>query len=481
MERPTKDGNSPEDGLIVQVVEFESISYDGMMQETIQHLLEQQIGAEIIYDREMGMDGVKSLKLARARIRKRSRDKRWRPWDGWITSRNVVISPVSAQDLLARILPEPKHSLNSWAWFDGVPVIFSGERWDLINVIVGEKGFGKSHLTKQLILSLAAAGVPLIITDPTAEYVDLPNVQRLAWQENFLLDLAEVGWEVLMSVVDSLHPLGKDSASEGAFRTGLAQNFKERRLDCERRGKDFTIDIPYLVKNARWPTDGNRADFVVGAIRDRLNGLSELGLFAETTDMGDIHGEAPLSLTMAEVYENACSGRPAVFDLGSLPEAFHTPLVRAVNMAVIKLARAEQQSGRGRLPYLIFDEAHEYISERALLGLITRARHLGVATTFVTNSPTKLPDAVFKLADNLIMMALHDRDDIRAVARNSFVDADTVSSFAARLKQHHAMVVGKLTDRFPLVIEIDDLPADVKKTGVTKSTWTRFPDGRIQD
>ncbi len=304
--------------------------------------------------------------------------------------------------------------------------------------------------------------------------MDLPNVQRLAWQDNFSLDLAEVGWEVLISVVDSLHPLGAGTASEGAFRTGLALNFKERRMECERRGKDFTIDIPYLIKNARWPTDGSRADYVVGAIKDRLNGLSELGLFAETTDMGDFRGDTPPSSTMAEVFEAACTGHPAVFDLGGLAESFHAPLVRAVNMAVIKLARAEQESGRGRLPYLIFDESHEYISERALLGLLTRARHLGISTTFVTNSPSKLPGAVFKMADNLILMALHDRDDIRAVARNSFVDADTVSSFAARLKEHHAMVVGKLTDRFPLVVEIDDLPADVKRSGMTKSTWTRF-------
>jgi len=38
------------------------------------------------------------------------------------------------------------------------------------------------------------------------------------------------------------------------------------------------------------------------------------------------------------------------------------------------------------------------------------------------------------------------------------------------------MVIGKLKDRSPLVVKIDDLPADVKKTGVTKSTWTRFLD-----
>ncbi len=142
MERPTKGRKSPNDGLVVQVLDYESIQYDGMMQETIQRILEQQLGAELSYDCELGMDAIKSLNLARARIRKRDRDGRWHAWDGWITSRNVAIAPVTAQNLLARVLPEAKHPLNSFAWYGGIPVIFSGERWDLINVIAGEKASG---------------------------------------------------------------------------------------------------------------------------------------------------------------------------------------------------------------------------------------------------------------------------------------------------------------------------------------------------
>lgn len=148
--------------------------------------------------------------------------------------------------------------------------------------------------------------------------------------------------------------------------------------------------------------------------------------------------------------------------------------MRAVNKAVAHRCQ-EEAHGQGRFAYCLYDEAHLYCSESTILSLITRSRHLGMSSIFVTNTPSKLPEAVFRNLDNLIVLPMaDDKDDIRNLCRNSFTDAETLTALATRLKPRHALIVGNLTDRYPLVVSVDDLPEGVPRSGVTKSTWTRF-------
>ncbi len=108
------------------------------------------------------------------------------------------------------------------------------------------------------------------------------------------------------------------------------------------------------------------------------------------------------------------------------------------------------------------------------MDLITRGRHIGMGSVFVTNTPDRLPEAVFRQLDNLILLALNHRDDIASVGRNSFTDEATIESFATRMPERHALLVGSVTNRYPLVVEVDPLPAGVPPTGKTRSTWERF-------
>lgn len=97
-----------------------------------------------------------------------------------------------------------------------------------------------------------------------------------------------------------------------------------------------------------------------------------------------------------------------------------------------------------------------------------------MASIFVTNTPQNLPESVFRQLDNLFLLGLTHRDDIRSVSRNSFTDEATIESFATRMPERHALIVGNATDRYPLVVEVDDLPEGVPRTGRTRSTWDRF-------
>lgn len=123
---------------------------------------------------------------------------------------------------------------------------------------------------------------------------------------------------------------------------------------------------------------------------------------------------------------------------------------------------------------MFYEEAHFYIKEDAILNIITRGRHIGLASVFVTNTPQSLPDTVFRQLDNLFLLGLTHRDDIKNVSKNSFTDEETIQSFATRMPERHALITGKVTDRYSLVVEVDPLPENVPASGETKSTWDRF-------
>jgi len=120
------------------------------------------------------------------------------------------------------------------------------------------------------------------------------------------------------------------------------------------------------------------------------------------------------------------------------------------------------------------EEAHLYTSERGIMNIITRGRHVGIASMFMTNSPQKIPDTVFRQLDNLFLQALTHKDDIRNVSKNAFTDEGTIESFASRMPPGHTLIIGRVTDRYPIIVEVDSLPLGVSPTGETRTTWERL-------
>src|SRR5262249_29758623 len=133
------------EGLVVQVISNDSLEYAGLQQEMIQHILEQRASLQRAIDREEGMGEIKSIKLATAKIRKRIREGKWCAWDGWIPTRHVDIQKIEASVLLGNIMPTATHPLSSFASFDGTAIRVDGPRLNMVNVIAGVKGSGKSH------------------------------------------------------------------------------------------------------------------------------------------------------------------------------------------------------------------------------------------------------------------------------------------------------------------------------------------------
>lgn len=460
------------EGLVVQVISNDSLEYAGIQQEMIQHILEQRAAVERVLDREEGMGEIKSLKLATAKIRKRIRGGTWRAWDGWIPTRHVDIPRVDAAALLTNVMPPANVPISSFVSFDGTPLQFAGPRLNMVNVVAGVKGSGKSHLTKHLVLALAERQVPCVVFDINGEYVALPGAFVMRWGENFRPNLAEVGYEMLALVIRAVYPLPENSQS--VLESMLPVQFTRRQAYCQSHNQPFTIDVAYL-RQQTWSNN----DFVQNAISDRLRIVSNLNLFHVTTlqpqgaQAQNANQQEHVITNFAAAYEHACTGHPIIFNMRGMNSTLQNALVKAMNKTMEDICEVEA-TGNGRFPFVFYEEAHFYVSTEAILNIITRGRHIGMASVFVTNTPQNLPDTVFRQLDNLFLLNLSHRDDIRNVSKNSFTDEATIESFATRMPERHALIVGNVTDRYPLVVRVEPLPPNVPPTGQTRSTWERF-------
>jgi hypothetical protein len=451
LERPDQ-----QQGLVVQVIANDLLDYEGLLQGMMQRVLEERLThTNVVLDHEEGMEALRSLKIARAKIRKRVVGKAWQEWDGWVPTRNVTITLLERDSLLGRLLSPRPIPLEGLAHFGGAPITLDARRLGHISVITAVKGAGKSHLSKLLLLGLNRLQTPVLIFDLNGEYETLPNVQVLRWQDNFRLHLEEVGPGVLRSLVASFYPLAAGSPSEATFDNTLPQAFRSRRQYCQARGLPNTIDLLYLRDHVTWPGGA----YVATAIQERLSALHDMGLFyQEATKTADEEADLAPPASLRALYAQACHGCSLIFDLRDLSDRLRQALVRVVLRAVEQICRTQIEDATNQLPYLIYDEAHFYLPHEAILNVVTRARHLGMGAVFTTNSPGKLPEAVFQQLDNLVLLRLHHEDDMRAVSKTAYVDADTVHSLATRLPRHHALIAGSLTDGLPMVVSVDALP-----------------------
>ncbi len=453
------------EGVLVQIIEQQSLDFEGLLQGQIQAILEGQLArTETALNHEHGLNAVQTMKMAKAKIRKRLCGDEWSAWDGWIPSRAASFEVVGSEELISHVLPPGNFPLD-FALFGDAAVAVDGYNLGLIAAIVGNKGGGKSHAAKILMHGMVQRGIPVFAFDVNEEYTCLPGAQALRPGGGWRMRLSETGYQPLLTLIETLFPLQPGSNSEGTLQVRLPRLFRERREECRRCRERFTMDLPFLLA-ANWGDNS----FVADAIRDRLTKVADLDLLADEVEVAEVE-DCP---TLAAVFGAACEGQPVVFDLSDMPGAERDAVVKAILKVITRIAEKEKQKGTARYPFLFLDEAHTYLDDRAVENLLTRVRHIGVGSVFISNTPKKLPETVFRTLDTMVLLPMTHTDDIRAVSQNSFLDTDSVQALVTRLKRHHALIVGSATGGFPLVVRANDLPEGFPRSGVTRTPWDRF-------
>lgn len=399
-------------GLIVQVVEFRTVTYPSLIAEMLELAVEgaQPLpGGLSVADLSTSLQGlppISNLKIAIAKIRKSvtlsdGRVPIWDQWDGWIPSRDVIIESTGDKELFANCLGRHDHTLFLGQMLTGQKFLIEGQDLEKVNIITGVKGSGKSHLAKVILLELIHLGAPCIVFDINREYIHLPPHQdrqpgiiHLEAGGNFRLGLREFGLVPLMTLLDR-YDLPEISAMH--FQNRVNQLLAEVR-EWERQGRRPPfLSIEQLIQMAEereFAAGHSMAEAINGAIRSRLEALKHTCLFAR-------HPQEAVSLH--QYYQRIRDGGALILDISGLGNLARMGLVQAIIEMIKDICQEEIEQGTYRLPFVFFEEAHLYVSRASIDYIVTRARHLGITSFFVTNMIGGLDEAVLRQADNLFL------------------------------------------------------------------------------
>jgi DNA helicase HerA-like ATPase len=397
---------------------------------------------------------------------------RWEQWDGWIPTRDVTVARTTDEEVFANATRNLGHPLLLGGTLSGQDFYIEGQDLEKVNVVTGVKGSGKSHLSKVLLLQLIASGAPCIVFDINREYIHLPKAEadpktgqpakrgivHLEAGGNFRLGVRQFGLPPLMTL---LQRFGLPEVSALYFENRLARLWLEAEELERQRGRAPYIGLEQLIQMAEQNEFGSGSNsFVVNqAIRSRLEALKNTRIFARNP-------EEAASLRVS--YRLIREGGALVIDISGLSNLAREGFVQAIIELVKDLCLWEIEHETHRFPFIFFEEAHLYVSRQSIDYIVTRARHLGITSFFVTNMIHGLDETILRQADNLFLLRIPFEDDVRHVSRGASTDYETMAAFVRRLRQYHALVIGNVTSQYPLIFKVDPL------TGINTAGETRY-------
>lgn len=476
--------------VISQVIAFRSATYPSLVKDQLQTLVGSEDDEENLLEAlEMrlalsaegvinGDDEMGNIKVAMAKIRKtvpaalNGHAPRWEQWDGWIPARDVDVFRTDDLEVFANSTRDLGNRLRLGRTLAGHSFFVEGQDLEKVNVITGVKGSGKSHLSKVVLMQLIEQGAPCVVFDINREYIHLPKAEidpatgktlrkgivHLEAGGNFRLSVRQFGLAPMMTL---LHRFGLPEVSALHFENRLARLWGEAEMMEKRGAQPPYVGLEQLMQMAEENEfgGGSSAAIVNHAIRSRLQALENTRIFARNPKE---------AASLGESYRKIREGGALVVDVSSLSNLAREGFVQAIIELVKDLCIWEIEHDTHRFPFIFFEEAHLYVSRQSIDYIVTRARHLGITSFFVTNMIHGLDEAILRQADNLFLLRIPFEDDVRHVSRGAATDYETMAAFVRRLRQRHALVIGNVTAQYPLMFEVDPL------AGVNTAGETRF-------
>jgi DNA helicase HerA-like ATPase len=442
--------------LIVQVIDVQFASIPGVLEELLRTLPD---GGELIQGEDFDpleiaphITYIQDASILVCKIRATVQNETLSPSSSWLPSRS--------QSTIKRLaLP----SLLKLAKIDGKLPIILGSTKDSslltidassldggLNIISGKKGTGKSHLAKLLMLSLTGYKATVVVFDLNGEYLSLgtasdgkrnahyDKVHVLTPSQNFKVALKQLNLHVLLGIL--IHALHLPGTSAREFRR-IWQTLKERDA--------LTLhELGETIRN--W----NCNQHVRDALSSRFHALVNSGFFtdnvAEATTLEDCF------------FKTKEQGGAIVVNLRNTSAIDRQIVVEYVLGKLIELLT----SWKLKAAFLFAEEAHLYLRETYWDDIVTRMRHFGIFTTFITNQPDTVKDNIYRQADNIFLFNFTNEHDLDVVSRAARVDAETVKLIARDLPPHYCLSLGKAVRDFPIVVKVKAL--DVKTMGETR-------------
>ncbi|MEM1951022.1 MAG: DUF87 domain-containing protein [Candidatus Nitrosocaldus sp.] len=317
---------------------------------------------------------------------------------------------------------------------DGEPVTIYAEDLDgRLNLITGKKGSGKSHLAKSIVKSLAEYGAYIFILDLNNEYLGI------AWRHDG--GKSSISDKVLFlepgrGLRFTLEYIGKGAVAN-MLKYALdmpAASLREFFRVWDSLASRNRLSISNLMESvANWRVN----ELVKDALTSRLHTMLTSGLFAD----GD-------GIRVEDIIRERRDGAVVIIGMGRAP-----PVVRRMTVELL-LSKLVELLEQGKIPpiFLFAEEAHLYLRDTYWEDIVTRMRHFGIFTTFVTNQPDAISDSIYRQLDNIFLFNFTNENDLEKIARASMVDAESVKSIVRTLPVKHCMVIGNVVNNLPLVI-----------------------------
>lgn len=444
--------------MVVQVYDEEYLSSQALIEDIVKEEVVNASSMENLHDPlNIGSLSrlVRDARVFRAKIRasvndgKLSSDVTWLP--SRVESKIRRIGMKELDSLLGRcgVYPIPLGRAGHEEEFE----IYAEDLDGKLTVITGKKESGKSHLSKMLIKTLVQYGAFVIVFDLNNEY------GGLGWSRAGIPSSIHQQVKVLepgKTLRFTLDYCGKTAIS-GMLKNALdmpAASLREflRIWDwCESK-QSLSIDAIGNAVNT-W----NINELVRDALVSRYHVIHSSRLF--------INGEGG-GLQFEDMISGK-SGAAMIIKMGEVSPTVRRMVVELVLSKIVDLLEHKQ------IPpiFLFAEEAHIYIRDTYWEDIITRMRHFGIYTTFITNQPDAISDGIYRQVDNIFLFNFTNDNDLDKISKVSLADNDTIRSIVRTLPQRHCLAIGKAVCDLPVVIKV--AAAEVLMLGETKKFFTK--------
>ena len=444
--------------LLVQFYDEEYFSSSSLVEEIIKDEVISKFSTENIFDPlEITnlSQTIRDVRIFKTKIRASIDNENQITTDvDWVPSRvnsNIVkIGLNEIKDLLKKNMQYPI-SLGKCGSDNQNFEIFAEDLDGKLNIITGKKETGKSHLSKILINSLIQYGAYVIVFDLNNEYSGLSyNIDGMPSSISDKLLLLNPGRELKFNLTYFGKPsisnmlknaLDMPSASLREFFRIWDSLENKNILSLSELGKSFgTWTINELVRDA---------------LLSRFHMINSSRLFS-SNDVND------RGFQFEDVIKTKPKGAAMIVNMSRI-----SPVVRRMIVGLVMNKLIELLEKSLIPPIFIFaEEAQLYIRDTYWEDLITRMRHFGIYSTFITNQPDAINDTIYRQVDNIFLFNFTNDSDLEKISKVSLVDSSTIKSLVKTLSHRNCLAIGKAVSNLPMVIKIN--PADMLTLGETK-------------
>ncbi len=318
-----------------------------------------------------------------------------------------------------------------------------------ITVITGRKESGKSHLAKMLLRGLLENGAYAVIFDLNDEYgtvgqhedgsntaiADKVRVMRPGRELKF--SLATIGLRSITNLLS--HSLDMPGTS--------LREFVKIWEQLEERGDLSLASLEAAIH--QWRCN----EFVRDALFARYHTIASCGLFSDSPRQ---------QFDLQDFLSASRGGGALIVTLSGV-----SPLNRRM-VVELMLSKMVELLERRKVPpvFLFAEEAHLYLRETYWEDLITRMRHFGVFTVFITNQPDAIDQKIYRQVDNIFLYNFSNDADLAMVSQASMADADTVRALVRTLPPRVCLLLGHAARNLPVLVTVD--PFDSPPSGTTR-------------